>query len=107
MIVYRLEDKNERGPFGFMAEWPKDYTGDASIHNREGCTVVGIPEIGYRKWRFGCRNITQLKKYWGGEIEKFEREGWVIAKYKVRKNFIKFGTKDIELAFNIDKAIRL
>jgi len=110
MIIYRLEDANGWGPFSYNTNWPDDYSGDKSIHNVEGCTVPDVRE-GSRKergyWRFGCRNKTQLSKYWGGELDKFVRDGWVVAQYRVRKNYVRFGTKDIEVAFLRKKAVRI
>lgn len=106
MIVFRLEDKNGRGPFNYNADWPSDYTSDG-IHSVTGCTVTIIGAKNYSDYRFGCKNITRLRKYWNNELDKWLAAGWVIAKYKVRKNYVQFGTDDIELAFKADKAERI
>lgn len=108
MIVFRLEDDRGRGPFSSAKRWPEGYDGEKAIHNLEGCTVPD-EKYGYdsSSYRFGCRNITQLKKYWGNQLEKFAKDGWVIATYSVRKNYVLFSTKDIELAFKAEKAVRI
>ena len=111
MLVYRLEDKEGYGPFTHRTRWPKNLLNeDRALHNRYGCTVSEVrasffPNRG--DWRFACRNITQLREYWGNVIEKWESEGWVVGVYRVRKSYIKFGDEDIELAFNINEAVRI
>lgn len=110
MIVYRLEDKDGWGPFSYRTDWPDEYDGDASIHSNQGCTVPYVRDGNMderAKYRFGCRNMTQLKKYWGDQLQLWQDSGWIVAKYKVRRNYVEFGNMDIELAFKIEKAERL
>lgn len=107
MIVYRLEDRFGRGPFATATRWPDvALRSDNNLHSHYACTVT--IRASYGLYRFGCRNITGLRRYWGKDsLKAFEREGWRIVKYKVRKNYIKFGMEDIELAFKADKAERI
>lgn len=111
MLVYRLEDKDGYGPFSYRTDWPKDLDkNDIALHSNYGCTVENYHREDLterKKWRFGCRNITQLRAYWANELELWEQEGWVVAVYKVRKNYVRLGKADIELAFKADKAVRI
>lgn len=111
MLVYRLEDKEGYGPFAYRTDWPKDIDKESrALHNQYGCTVENYPRedrLERMKWRFGCRNITQLREYWGNELAIWEKAGWVVAVYRVRKNYVRMGTADIELAFKADKAVRV
>ena len=110
MLVYRLEDKRGYGPFSYHNDWPKNLDGDKALHNQHGCTVTGTyrwDSDERKKYRFGCRSMAQLEKYWGNELDKQTKEGWVIAVYKVRKNYVLMSTIDIELAFKIEKAVKI
>ena len=110
MLVYRLEDKEGYGPFAYRTDWPEGLDDDRPLHTQYGCTVEGyhIEDREERmKWRFGCRTMKQLEAYWGNEIGLWEEAGWVVAVYKVRKNYVRLGTTDIELAFKAEKAVRV
>lgn len=109
MIVYRLEDKEGWGPFTYKKDWPKDYNDDNAIHSHRGCTVPhDLFPLGRRQnYRFGCSSIEKLNKYWGGQLDKWKSNGWIVATYKVRKNYVLTGLNDIELAFLVEKAVRV
>ena len=109
MLVFRLEDKEGWGPFTYNTKWPQGLDEEKPLHNSYLCTVPEARTVWSQrhKYRFGCRTLKHLSKYWGDELDKWTKEGWVIAVYKVRKNYVLNSKEDIEVAFMIDKAIKL
>lgn len=111
MIVYRLEDKKGYGPFNYGQDWPTSAKESLTAKHTQYLCTVPEARIGTKehrdKYRFACRNITDLRKYWGCNLKDWENAGWIIAKYKVRKNYILIGSLNFELAFLIKKATRL
>lgn len=114
MIVYRLEDKETfEGPFSSDRKWPKPAVDSPdSVHQNRGCTLPMNIKYGPMSdnFRFGARNKTQLKKYWGKNLVHFLNDGWVIAAYRVRKNYVVYSENprvDVEVAFDIRKAERI
>lgn len=114
MIVYRLEDREtQHGPFSSDRKWPKAALDSPdSVHQNAGCTLPMDIKYGPMSdnFRFGARNITQLKKYWVKNMKHFLNDGWVVAAYKVRKNYVVFAKIpkiDVEVAFDIRKAERI
>lgn len=106
MIVYRLEDENGYGVwsggnyFGLL-----DYDDDTAIWTK-GCA----DNLRGRNWsanRFGAESESKLATYFGRSYKKLLSHGFTVAKYKVRKNYVTFGSNGAEVIFPIDKAERL
>lgn len=109
MIVYRIEDKEGWGAFSGDIVWPEEARqSDNNIHSHQGCSVQFPLNHVRSEYRFGCKSIKDIKKYWGDGFDAFmESENFYLVKYKVRKNYVLLGKGNFELAFKIEKAVKI
>lgn len=107
MIVYRLESESGYGVFSTVARaLLDDGTAMYSVHS---CTLRSqglVPNN--RKYRFACESIDKLVEYWGSDFANLLAQGYKVAVYKVRKNYVLLShIPGLECAFVAEKAIYL
>lgn len=105
MIVYRLE----KDGYGIFCHG-LDTGAQDSLYVHELCSVrrssrSTIEDM--QKWRYACDSIDKLIEYFGSDFAHILAHGGELVVYKVRKNYVQFSPKGIEVAFRIDKAERI